>query len=155
VAVQVALAKSETPLQLPLRSVATGEVTVIEVEEYYPNVVPTLDVARPAGYLVPRADRALVDWMRRHQVVFTGEYSTAGMAAHRYTNARTQAEIRKERLPQVPAADDYYFVPINQLHSNLLVLALEPQSQVGLADADSFKYLLRGRHYPVLRLESL
>jgi len=148
------LAKGDGPLQMPLRSVATGEIEVLEVAEYYPVVVPTAEVTRPAGYLVPRADAALVEWMRRHQIRYLGEYTLAGQAAYQYVRAAEGGEWRKARMANAPAVSDYYLVPIGQLHSNVLVLSLEPHSQLGLTSYDPFKHLLQPSAYPILRVES-
>ena len=154
VVIAMDLAKGDGPLKMPLRSVATGEIEVMEVAEYYPVVVPTAEVERPAGYLVPRKETALVEWMRRHQIRYLSEYTLAGQVAYQYVREAAGEGLRKERLAGAPAVADYYLVPIGQLHSNVLVLSLEPHSQLGLTSYDPFKHLLQSPAYPVLRVES-
>ena len=50
----------------------------------------------------------------------------------------------------------YVFVPVNQLHSNFIVLSLEPASMLGLKQISDFKYLLEAnKEYSILKVVSL
>ena len=49
--------------------------------------------------------------------------------------------------------DKYFYVPINQLNSNVLVLGLEPQSMIGIVVYDEYKkWIQAGKYYPVIRV---
>ena len=48
---------------------------------------------------------------------------------------------------------DYYFISTNQLKSNLIVIALEPKSELGLVTYKNYEHLLKvGEYFPVLRV---
>jgi hypothetical protein len=48
---------------------------------------------------------------------------------------------------------DYIFIPVNQLRNNMIVIALEPKSELGLVTYKQFEHLLKkGENFPVLRL---
>ena len=50
--------------------------------------------------------------------------------------------------------DSYFFVPLNQIHSNMLVLILDPQSMTGLVQYEKFSYLLNEKSsYPILQVD--
>ena len=49
--------------------------------------------------------------------------------------------------------EDYFFLPANQIRSNLIVIALEPKSMLGLVTYKEFEHLLKaGEYYPILRV---
>jgi hypothetical protein len=49
--------------------------------------------------------------------------------------------------------DDYIFVPTGQLKGNLLILGLEPQSELGLATYRQFSFLMEAESmFPVIRV---
>jgi hypothetical protein len=51
-------------------------------------------------------------------------------------------------------ATDYIYIPTAQLKGNLLILALEPKSELGLVTYKQFAHLLKvGDTFPVLRVE--
>jgi hypothetical protein len=48
---------------------------------------------------------------------------------------------------------DYIFIPVNQLRNNMIVIALEPKSELGLVTYKQFEHLLKnGEIFPILRL---
>lgn len=153
VAIQMEYVKGEEPLHMPLKSVSTGNDTVIVVDEYYPLVEPVLEVEKPAGYLVPAEDEKLVNLMKMHNVTITGEFYPEDYNIYRYTNVTNPENARLVQLDDLPLGIGYYFLPINQLHSNMLVLALEPQSQIGLVNYDAFEHLTEEPDYPILRVD--
>lgn len=61
--------------------------------------------------------------------------------------------ILKQELIDNINLSDYYFVPIKQTKNNLLVIALEPQSMLGLATYKQYEHLIKaGNKYPILRV---
>jgi hypothetical protein len=49
---------------------------------------------------------------------------------------------------------DYLYIPTAQLKGNLIVLALEPKSELGLVTYKQYAHLLKaGEEFPVLRVE--
>ena len=48
---------------------------------------------------------------------------------------------------------DYIYIPTAQLKGNLIVIALEPKSELGLVTYSSYSHLLKaGEKFPVLRV---
>jgi hypothetical protein len=48
---------------------------------------------------------------------------------------------------------NYYFISTAQLKGNMIVMALEPKSMLGLATYKQFPHLLKsGESYPILRV---
>jgi hypothetical protein len=62
-------------------------------------------------------------------------------------------ELSKEKIG-IKNPSNYFYVPLNQLHKNMLVTAFEPQSMLGIVQYEEFEYLLKeGERYPVFRVE--
>src|SRR5690606_8657420 len=50
-------------------------------------------------------------------------------------------------------SDDYIFIPVKQLKNNLIVIALEPKSELGLVTYKQFEHLIKkGEIFPILRV---
>ena len=48
---------------------------------------------------------------------------------------------------------DYIFIPVNQLRNNMIVIALEPKSELGLVTYKLFEHLLKkDENFPILRV---
>ncbi|HAK00104.1 MAG TPA: hypothetical protein DCM62_08770 [Bacteroidales bacterium] len=164
VAIRMDHFRDNNPLMLPLLSSKTGKDTLAVVENFYPVVRPTLSVEAPKGYLVPKNDTILVELLRRHKILLLDE-KPRNSRVYGYTiteNRVVEAEssenafpqVQRFRLPQPPSITNYFFVPLTQLKSLFLVLILEPQSQIGLAQYEQFQYLFRvGEKFPILRVE--
>jgi len=49
--------------------------------------------------------------------------------------------------------DDFIFIPVNQLRNNMIVIALEPKSELGLVTYKQFEHLLKkGENFSILRV---
>ena len=49
--------------------------------------------------------------------------------------------------------NDFIFIPVNQLRNNMIVISLEPKSELGLVTYKQFEHLLnKGENFPILRL---
>ncbi|MBK9290737.1 MAG: succinylglutamate desuccinylase/aspartoacylase family protein [Bacteroidetes bacterium] len=149
-------------LAYPLRSLATGNDTVFLVENYHNKVVSTLDVMPPKGYLIPKNEPLLKDWLNRNSFISTGFSPEEGQVSrYRFSGfvesvdeeiANQLALVEKEYLQGVDF-QSYIYVPLNQIYNLRLILALEPQSMYGLINYKEFAELRQRSHWPVLRLE--
>jgi len=151
-------------LELPVLSLKTGNDLVITVSDYRPVVKSLCDVSKPQGYLIPKTSKPLVDWVGRQalQVVpFDNQYNfkieqdyiskVDSIDFEGDIVANPTVETREIRL--TVNEEDYLFVPTAQLKGNLIVIALEPKSMLGLATYKDFYYLLKkGENFPVLRV---
>ncbi len=157
VAIQTEYVSIGEALNLPLKSSVTGKDTLVVVEDYKPLVKPVLTVKRPLGYLVPRNDEQLLKWIERHGLR-TLNNLPAGAEVFGWDMSAMQSG-RSEKPVKRPIDisirhEQYIFIPVKQLHSNFLVLALEPLSDIGLVQEPDFDYLLKEQEwFPVYRAE--
>ncbi len=147
---------------LKLRKVGAEKDTVIQVDNFHEIVKPLLKVQKPFGYLIPKEDQKLFSLMELHGVELREEIPSS-VSFQKYFVEKINLsvdeelenkypEVKVEKLSSLNSAD-YYFVPTTQLKSNMLVLALEPQSILGLVQYDEFNYLLEEQsYYPILRV---
>ncbi len=67
------------------------------------------------------------------------------------TIVNPEVEVRK--LTNNISENDYFYIPTNQLKNNLIVIALEPKSELGLSRYPGFSYLIKEKsEYPILRV---
>jgi len=158
--------KGDKSLKYPLKSLNTGKDTVFHVQEYHSKVISKLEVTKPAAYLIPANDEKLVRWMKRSNFDYHIYEPAKGHVVNQYTIQKIEKQVDEgleNYYPKVQiqpykkniSKNEYYAIPINQLQSNKLVTALEPQSMLGLVNYDAFKYLLvNNSAYPVLRVRN-
>jgi hypothetical protein len=61
--------------------------------------------------------------------------------------------VEVKEIPNTFSENDYLFIPINQLRNNLIVIALEPKSELGLVTYNNYSSLLKvGEAFPILRV---
>jgi len=165
VAIRMEHIKGNDTLTLNLRSLYSDGDSLITVIEYHSVVAPILTVNKPAAYLIPKVDSLLVKWMNKHKIEYKNYVPDDRQIIKVYYVSITDSIVlegvpipnikaEKKDFADMYPREGYYFVPINQLHSNLLVLALEPQSMIGLVTYKEYKYLLKGNSYPILRVEN-
>ncbi len=152
-------------LELPLKSSKTGKDTLIIIENYHPKVKATLEVKRPKAYLVPKNDSLLAGFLELHNIKYKSEYDLDNKSVKAYRINRialSEDEELENRRPEVSLTDytgneiteNFYFIPVNQLHANFLVSVFEPESMLGLAQRPGYKDIIQeGEVYPVLRVE--
>jgi hypothetical protein len=150
-------------LHIPLFSYYSGADTVVTVNDYRPVVRSLSDVKKPAGYLIPVHLTELVDWTGRHSLKpapFTkpGAYKIEQYFIKSIDSIDFEGDIVVNpqvvvrELQGAVSANDYFFVPTAQMKGNLLVLALEPKSMLGLITYRQYAHLLRNREpFPILR----
>jgi hypothetical protein len=164
VAIQLDHFPDGSKLELPLVSYSTGKDTTVIVDDYRPIVKSLFDVERPKGYLIPKSNKDLLEWAAKHSLKYSDykksnedkieQYFISGidsMDFERDTIANPIIEA-KEILNNF-SDEDYIFIPTAQLKNNLIVIALEPKSELGLVTHKKFEYLLKkGEYFPVLKV---
>ncbi|MCX6150556.1 MAG: DUF2817 domain-containing protein [Ignavibacteriales bacterium] len=163
IAIRVEHVKGDELLALPLRSVRTGKDTIVTVKEYHPVDKILLEVEKPIGYLIPKADSNLTRLLKLHDLKYENFIAETFYNIEEYRIVKIDFDVVEEdsllypkvekKTADINNPDDYYFVPTRQLHSNMLVLGLEPQSTLGIVQYKIYKYLLEiGKSYPILRV---
>ena len=164
VSIQSEHVASGKKLELPVLSLKTGNDSVITVSDYRPVVKSLCDVAKPQGYLIPKTSKPLVDWVGRQSVEVLPYNNQDNFKIEQYFISKVDSidfegdivanptlETREIRL--TVKEEDYLFIPTAQLKGNLIVIALESKSMLGLATYKDFYYLLKkGENFPVLRV---
>lgn len=163
VAIRMEHVKGDSDLKLSLKSVYSGKDSVITIAQYHSVVEPRLTVTKPAGYLIPRDSSNLVEMLKNHAVKFQLFKQTKKQKFQKYYIEKIDSVYLEELMlpdPKVKIVETtkvdskkYFFVPINQLNSNMLVLGLEPQSMLGIVVYDEYKnWVEEGKFYPVIRV---
>lgn len=164
VAIQSEHISNGKKLTLPLYSYATHTDTVVIVQDYRPVVKSVYDVVKPVGYLVPKQANELLEWASKQALTVKEFQTSKGWKIEQYT-IRGLDSIDFERdiivNPIVESKEfmvefvssDFVFIPTNQLKGNLIVLALEPKSELGLVTYKQYAHLLKAvETFPVLRV---
>jgi hypothetical protein len=155
-----------TTLNLPLYSYSTGQDTIVMAEDYRPVVKSLFDVRKPEGYLIPKNIPELAGWAERQQLSvvpfkISDEYRIEGYRITEIDSIDFEGDMTVDPGVTIEDAgkislDDYLFIPTKQLKGNLLILALEPRSTLGLVTYKDYAHLLKkGEAYPVLRVERI
>lgn len=164
VAIQLDHFPDGTKLQLPLYSYKSGKDTVITVNNFRPLVKSLTDVIRPKGYLIPKSCKELIAWADRHALSYVNYKKNAADTYEQYYITRIDSmdfegdiivnpDVQVHNLKHELPAGEYIFVSTAQLKNNLIIIALEPKSELGLVTYKQFELLLKkGENYPVLRI---
>jgi hypothetical protein len=164
ISIQIEHVADGRQLELPVYSYATGADSVIIVNDYRPKVKSVYEVTKPLGYLVPKHLNDLVAWAERHQLKMESYKIGKSAIIEQYTvhtidsmdferETIVNPNLTVQKLSKKELKGDYLFIPTNQLKGNMVVIALEPKSQLGLVTYKPFSHLLvAGKKYPVLRV---
>lgn len=120
-----------------------------------------LEVSSPDAYLLPKSDLMLMDFIEKHSITYS-EYLPELIKIEQYKITEIDSLILEDikladvqsTIQQISIKDlegEYIVIPLNQLKRNVIVLAFEPQSMVGLIHYDRFRYLIDSQEYTVLR----
>ena len=151
-------------LDIPLLSYYSGIDSVITVNDYRPVVKSIYDVKKPAGYLIPKQLTVLVEWAGRHSLKQMKYKQTGNYKIEQYFingidsidfegDTTVNPQVVLKEFPGLISANDYIFIPTAQLKGNLIVLALEPKSMLGLVTYKDYASLLKnGEAFPILRV---
>ena len=151
-------------LEMPVHSYFSDKDTTITIVDYRPVVKSICDVTRPDGYLIPKKLKELTDWIDRqalrHAAVTIApadriqQYEIAAIDSIDFEGDNiVNPTVITEELKSKIHADDYTYLPTDQLKGNMLIIALEPKSMLGLVTYKQFAHLLKaGEKYPILRV---
>jgi len=149
-------------INVPVRTLSSNVDSVLSMA-FAPVVKPLESIQRPAGYVIPRSQRALRDLLDRHNV----RYDTVARAAQREVEIYTIVDLAGKWMENKPSMyvstrmrratvslePGDIVVPLNQPQGTMLVIALEPSSMWGIAQEESFAQLLeKGSDYPLYRI---
>jgi len=164
IAIQMQHVANGDKLRLPVYSYISGKDSVIIVSNYKPEVRSLLNVEKPLGYLVPANQTQLLEWIEREQLKSEPCQATKSQLKWQYfIKSVDSVDFEGDKvinpiieINQV-TADDFdnlwIFIPTAQLKGNTIVLALEPQSMLGLSTYPMFSGLIKpGEVYPVLKV---
>jgi len=152
-------------LSLSLFDVSTKQVSDYPIEQFHPKVEVLEDIDRPLGYLVPGNDETIKAFMDRHRLYYFlySENKKHEISVYRVNSEKrdtleemnvADANVQKLRNYDLANPQFYFFVPLSQIKSNLIAIAFEPRSMLGLVNYEAFEYLLEEeRMYPILRVE--
>jgi len=164
VSIQSEHAGNGQKLKLPLLSYYSGHDTVVTVNDYRPVVKSISEVGKPIGYLIPKQLTILADWAKRHSLGLSAYQKKANERIGQYFinsidsidfegDMTVNPGVTEKDYQGTFSANDYYFISTAQLKGNMIVLALEPKSELGLVTYKAFADLLKqGQPYPVLRV---
>ena len=164
VAIQLDHFSDGSKLELPMLSYYSNKDTVITVSDYRPIVKSIYDVERPKGYLVPKNLIEIVEWAERHELKYSDykksdddkieQYYVSGIDSMDFErDIIVDPMIEVKTIKNDLCEADYIFIPVNQLRNNMIVIALEPKSELGLVTYKQFEHLLKkGEIFPILRL---
>ena len=164
VAIQLDHFSDGNELKLNLLSYYSGKDTTVTVNDFRSVVKSLYDVKRPKGYLIPKSFPELTKWMERHNLKYVeAEPNKCDRIEQYFIDSIGTFDFERDtiNIPYVSISDvtekinlsDYYFLPVDQLKNNMIVIALEPKSVLGLATYKQFEYLIKkGENYPILRV---
>ncbi|MFZ4464333.1 MAG: M14 family zinc carboxypeptidase [Bacteroidales bacterium] len=150
-------------LKLPLVSWNTKADTIVEVKDYRPVVKSICDVRRPIGYLIPKSQAELINWLDIQSVVYSEYVPKKNQKIEQYfikdiDSIDFEHDIIVNPIVEAIIIDlydneSYVFVPVAQLKCNLIIQALEPKSMLGLVTYKQYAHLLKpNSNYPVIRV---
>ncbi len=151
-------------LQLPMLSYYSNTDTVITVNDYRPIVKSIYDVERPKGYLVPKSLKEILDWADRQELIYCDYKKSDEDKIEQYFISEIDSmdferdiivnpTVEVKKISNNLNESNYIFIPVNQLRNNMIVIALEPKSELGLVTYKQFEHLLKkGEIFPILRV---
>jgi hypothetical protein len=123
-----------------------------------------LEVERPAGYLVPKSLKEIIDWADRQSLKYHDYKKSIGDKIEQYNitgvdsidfegDMTVNPVVEIKEITNILSEEDYIYIPTKQLRNNMIVIALEPKSELGLVTYKNYEHLLKkGEKYPILRV---
>jgi len=155
--------KSNKSHTLHMFSLVTRKDTLYTTDEFYTTIKSIFQVQRPVGYLIPVNDELLMGFLKKHQIEFSPYQPNAQFKIMQYKlDSKNKITLEGDQVynPETSILEvkkisgSYVFVSLNQLKSNLLVIAFEPKSTLNLANYKEYEYLIKSdKKYRILRLE--
>lgn len=164
VAIQLEHFSDGTELKLNLLSYYSNKDTILTVKDFRTGVKSLYDVKRPKGYLIPKQFSELKNWMKNHNLIyeeaksvkcdkieeyFIDSIGTIDFERDTIINPFISADEVKDKIE----LGKYYFLPVSQLKNNMIVIALEPKSMLGLVTYKQYEHLVKPKEkYKILRV---
>ena len=151
-------------LKLNLLSYTSNKDTLITVNDFRSVVKAIYEVKRPKGYLIPKSYPELKNWIDNHNLKYSEvELDKCDKIEEYFIDSIGTIDFERDTIinPLISVNEtknkidlsQYYFVQVNQIKNNLIVIALEPKSMLGLVTYKQFEHLLKaGGKYPILRV---
>ncbi|WP_337873072.1 M14 family zinc carboxypeptidase [Ignavibacterium sp.] len=164
IAIQLDHFSSGSKLELKLLSYYSGKDTIVTVDDFRSIVKATYSVKRPEAYLIPKQLTELKQWMDNHNLFYSdAKLENCDKVEEYFIDSINTVDFERDTIvnPYVSVNDvtdkinlsEYYFLPVNQIKNNMIVIALEPKSMLGLVTYKQFEHLLKkGEKYPILRI---
>ncbi|AFH50605.1 Putative carboxypeptidase [Ignavibacterium album JCM 16511] len=164
VAIQLDHFSDGTELKFNLFSYYSGKDTLVKVNDFRSVVKSLYDVERPKGYLIPKELIELKQWMDKHNLIYEeAELDRCDKIEEYFIDSVGTIDFERDTIinPYISLREvkdkidleKYYFLPVNQLKNNMIVIALEPKSMLGLVTYKQFEYLLKPKEkYKILRV---
>ncbi len=149
-------------LDVPVRTVS-GEIDSVIRMPHRPTVHVLRSTERPKAYIISGAETSIIELLQRHGVRMEvlSEPKTFSVEALTVTGWSSRIieedsvlipELTTRREEHTCVAGDV-LVPLDQLHSTMIAIALEPASMWGVISYDAFRELREpGKEYPVYRV---
>lgn len=164
VALQMEHVADGSKLRLNVYSYKSKSDSLIVVNDLRPVVKPTLSIKKPVGYLIPTSQTELINWVHRQgfeikQLTNPENFIFEQLLISTIDSIDFEGDmipcpqVATTRISDNILLENFVFIPTTQLKGNLLVIALEPQSELGLATYNQFGFLMKEQLvYPVIRV---
>jgi hypothetical protein len=164
ISIQCEHVRNGEKLKLPVHSYSSGKDTILTITDYRPVVKSLFDVDKPDGYLIPKKLKELIDWIGRQDLKTETVGTLPPAEIQQYEiSAIDSIDFEGDKVvnPSIILKDlktpitlsDYIYVSTSQLKGNIIVIALEPKSILGLVTYKQFAHILKaGEQYPILRV---
>ncbi|MGQ9643661.1 MAG: M14 family zinc carboxypeptidase, partial [Ignavibacterium sp.] len=164
VAIQLDHFNNGSKLELKLLSYYSNKDTILTVDDFRPVVKSTYSVKRPKGYLIPKKLTELKEWMDNHNLFYTdARLESCDKVEEYFIDSIGIIDFERDTIinPYVSVNEvtdkinlsEYYLIPVNQLKNNMIVIALEPKSMLGLVTYKQFEHLLKqSKEFPIFRV---
>jgi hypothetical protein len=164
VAIQLDHFSAGNKLELKLLSYYSNKDTIVTVDDFRSVVKSIYEVKRPIGYLVPKNLSELKQWIDNHNLFYSdAKLESCDKVEQYFIDSISTIDFERDTIvnPYISVIEvtdkinlsEYYFLPMKQLKNNMIVIALEPKSMLGLVTYKQFEQLLRNREaFSILRV---
>ena len=140
-----------------------GDTITVDIEEYYPLVVPERTTTMPEGYLIPSDEEEIIALLKSHRVDYeeldqgerieVEQFRIDGFTEEEFESPTMIPTGSLQSGEYVSRQGDLY-VPTAQMRGLMIATALEAQSMHGYIQYDQFEHLKQPGDFPILRVTS-
>lgn len=140
-----------------------GDTITVDIDNYYPRVVPERATTMPEGYIVPSDEQELITLLHDHRVemqeltggeTYQVEVFTITDFVEEVFESPTMIPEGSFSHTEYQAGEGDVYVPVDQLRGLMVATALEPQSMHGYIQYDRFEHLKTTGEFPIVRVLS-